>query len=87
MLIESPWRKEPEAICQDWVESPRWAQVPNYIRNLAWSLDLELCIEVETGFINQTTRFKVGGTHESVNKFMEQLQADTKAYMSRRGNQ
>jgi len=53
---------------KNWIESPKWASVPLFIKNLAFDLDLELQIEVDKGFIRETTHFKVNGEDKKIDK-------------------
>ncbi len=57
------------AIVHSWVEAPKFANVPTFLKNLAWQLGVNIEIEVDKGWLRETVRFKVEGDEEKVKKF------------------
>lgn len=63
-----------------YVTAPRFAGVPTFIKNLCHMLDLNLDIDVDTGWITQTTRYTICGAEETVRSFEKQLNDALKNY-------
>ena len=50
-------------------EFPRFAKFPNFVKDLAFQLNVELVIfEVEKGFFKETVRFEARGEEEKINQ-------------------
>jgi hypothetical protein len=62
------------------VQGPRWAKFPEFIRNLAWKLDLTAELEVDKGFIQETIRFCVKGEAEKLQTFKMVFEASIAKY-------
>lgn len=71
------------AIVRSWVEAPKFANVPTFLKNLAWQLDLNIDIEVDKGFFRETVRFKVEGDEEKVRKFASVFNKAAEEYQAR----
>jgi hypothetical protein len=56
-------------IVRSWVEAPKFANVPTFLKNLAWQLGLNIEIEVDKGWLRETVRFKIEGEEAKVKKF------------------
>jgi len=65
---------------KDVVETPRWAKMPKFIEDICFTLDLDLELSVDKGWIRETTRFKVTGTEEKLNSFKEHFEAGVEEY-------
>ena len=55
------------------VEAPKWAKLPSFIKNVCWSLGLDYKVEVDKGWISENIRFMVSGEEEKVNQFIKAL--------------
>lgn len=56
-----------------YVEGPRWAKFPKFLRNECWRRELALELEVEKGWIRETVRFHVLGPPAQVKAFEAML--------------
>jgi hypothetical protein len=63
-------------------EAPRWANVPSFIRGLAWKLEMECDVTVEKGWIRETIRFEVRGNEDQLKQFKETFNRTTNEYNS-----
>jgi hypothetical protein len=70
------------AIARSWVEAPKFANVPTFLKNLAWQLGLNIEIEVDKGFFRETVRFKVEGDEDKVRKFASVFNEAAKEYQA-----
>jgi hypothetical protein len=68
---------------RDYIEGPRWANIPSFLKKLCWEMDLELKLEVDKGWIRETVFFTVTGEHEVVELFGGRFRESIKAYNSR----
>lgn len=59
---------------------PRWAKFPSYLRDVAWMSGMNIKIEVEKGWIMESVRFEVKGTHSEMEWFARQLDSSIKEY-------
>lgn len=51
---------------KSYAKSPRWAKFPSFLRELCFRLNLKLDIDVDKGFIRETTYFTVEGTENEL---------------------
>lgn len=65
---------------RSYVRAARWANVGKAIRDAAWTLGLQADIEVDKGWVRETTRFCVWGDAEKVRTFWENFQQAIKEY-------
>ena len=66
-----------------YVEGPRWANFPNYIKNLCHMLDLKIVVmDIDKGFIKETVRFKIEGVESALNDFKNQMVKDVNDWNS-----
>jgi len=65
---------------RSWVEAPKWANVSNFIKNLAWELGLECTVEVDKGWIRETVRYVVEGEEAKLRTFKDKLLSTARAY-------
>jgi hypothetical protein len=70
------------AIYKNYIEAFKFAGIPAFIRKLAFLLDLDAGIEVEKGFIRETTFFTIKGSPEKVDRFVSMLNESIKEYLS-----
>lgn len=71
------------AIYKSYIEALKLAGVPAFIRKLAFTFDLDADIDVEKGFIRETTFFTIRGNQEQLDRFVLALNASIKEYVSR----
>lgn len=62
------------------LKGSRFAGMSIFLRDMAFGMGLELQIEVEKGFIQETVRFKVEGIESKVREFVADLDASLKAH-------
>jgi hypothetical protein len=70
------------AIVRSWVEAPKFANVPTFLKNLAWQLGINIEIEVEKGWFRETVRFKVEGEETKVKKFFSVFNQAAEEYQA-----
>ena len=70
------------AIVRSWVEAPKFANVPTFLKNLAWQLGINIEIEVEKGWLRETVRFKVEGEETKVKKFISVFNQAAEEYQA-----
>lgn len=63
--------------------APRWAKVPSFLRDQAWTLGLKIEVEVDKGWIRENVRFRVEGDAEKVKEFAARLEQAGNEYNSR----
>ena len=69
-----------EASIKTTCEGPRWACIPEFIKNLAFELDLKCDIDVDKGWIRENIRFKVSGAAAGVLAFKRVFEKAFKQY-------
>lgn len=70
------------AIVRSWVEAPKFANVPTFLKNLAWQLGINIEIEVDKGWLRETVRFKVEGEEAKVKKFISVFNQAAEEYQA-----
>ena len=70
------------AIVRSWVEAPKFANVPTFLKNLAWQLGIDIEIEVDKGWLRETVRFKVEGDEMKVKKFISVFNQAAEEYQA-----
>lgn len=69
-------------IIRSWIEAPRFANGPTFLKNLAWQLGLNIEIEVDKGWLRETVRFKVEGEEGKLRKFKVVLEEALQEYQA-----
>lgn len=69
-------------IVRSWIEAPKFANVPTFLKNLAWQLGLDIEIEVDKGWLRETVRFKVEGEEDKLRKFKVVLDESLQEYQA-----
>lgn len=59
---------------------PRWAKFSDFLKDLAWDLDLVIEIEIDKGIIRESGRYVVEGDEESIKKFRRMISSAIEAY-------
>lgn len=54
---------------KSWIQCAKWADAPSMIKTLAFTLGLQLKIDVDKGWFRETVRFEVSGKLEDVRRF------------------
>ena len=65
---------------KSWVECPRLAAFPTFLKNECWTRNLRIEIEVDKGWFTETARFKITGPAESVKKLQRDVYAAVVEY-------
>jgi hypothetical protein len=58
---------------RSYIEALKSADVPSYVRKLAWNLGLDVTVNVEKGIFRETTFFSVDGSDDDVYTFKKRL--------------
>jgi len=53
--------EEKTGTIKSYIEAPRWAAFPEFLRNRCFVLGLDLEIDIDKGWIRETVRFKIEG--------------------------
>ena len=61
--------QDPEGELKSYIDAPRWAKVPKFLRQLAFELDLKIDIDVEKSLLRERTYFTVYGKKSQLEKF------------------
>lgn len=69
-----------QVVFKSYVNGPRWAKFPMYLRNTCHMLDLKLDYEVEKGLFRETVRFSVEGDKSKVKEFKIDLKLGLEEY-------
>jgi hypothetical protein len=73
--------EEKIAVIDTWIECPRWAKLPSFLRKLALIHDVEIMkLEKETGWIRETVFFRVEGSLEQMTAFRNDLERAVREY-------
>jgi len=62
--------------------APRWAGMSGAIKKAAFMLELDLKIEIDTGFLTEDVRFVISGSTPLVKTFKNWMQESAKEYNS-----
>ena len=66
-----------------YIEALKCAGVPSFTRELAFTLNLQLDINVEKGIIREVTFFEVSGDKYNINMFKKMLKKSIDEYQNR----
>lgn len=69
-----------------WVDvlgAPRWAGLSSFIKDECWRRGVELQIEIEKGWIRETSRIKITGPEETVTRLKRDVYAAMDGYNDR----
>ena len=64
-----------------WIEAPKFAGVPSFLKTTAWQLDIEIKVDVDSGWWFETVRFEVNGEENKVRKFQRILKQAIEEYL------
>ena len=68
---------------KSYVEGPKWAGIPAFIRKVAFTFDLEVIeLNEEKGWIRSTTFFKLGGKESDCIEAKKVIEESLDAYNS-----
>ena len=62
------------------VEGPRWAKLPQFLRDRCFILGLELEMEIDKGWICENVRFEIEGPESKLRRFKRELEESIEAY-------
>ena len=62
------------------IEAPRFAGLPRFIKNLAFSHDVVVELEVDKGWITESIRLKAEGEEDKMQRFKTALLAAMQEY-------
>lgn len=65
---------------KSYIEGPRWACIPTYLRKLAIIVDVEIDVNVDKGFLRETVFYEVTGTESKLQKFKKIFAQSIKEY-------
>lgn len=66
---------------KSYVEGPRWASFPEFLKNACFMYDLKIVqMDIDKGFIRETVRFEVSGTESNLNRLKNAIEAGIEEY-------
>ncbi len=63
-----------------YIEAPRWAGFPAFMRNECWLRGLKLEMEVEKGWLRESVRYRVKGNADDLSKLVGDIRDAIKRY-------
>jgi len=70
-------------VIKSWVEGPKFAGIPSFLRKLAFELDVDIKIDVDKHFIRETVYFKVEGAESKLRIFKDTFDKSLSEHQSR----
>lgn len=67
-----------------WIEGPRMARLPEFIKKLAQRLDLEVKLDIHTRLIRETVFFEVTGSLGKIDEFSEEFSLAVNEYKGKK---
>ena len=68
-LVRKYGYEDLEGKLESYMDAPRWAKVPKFLRKLAFELDLQIDIDVEKSLLRERTYFTVYGKKSQLEEF------------------
>lgn len=68
-----------EAQIKSWIEAPRWAGLPAYLRELAYKLDCKIDVKAK-GLVFQLVVFEVRGDYGKLVEFKRSFEEEVRLY-------
>lgn len=71
-------------VYRSYIQGPRWAGLPTFIKNAAFMNSLSVQIDIDKGFLRETVRFEIEGPIDRINAFKAAIQAAIQDYQEDR---
>lgn len=68
------------ATLKSYIEAPRWAGVPSFLKQLAWKLNLKLDITEDKCLLTTIVYFKLQGDDSNIHKAKQIIEQSIKEY-------
>jgi len=71
---------EEVATIRSWVEGPRWAAFPRFLKKAAIQYDIDIEMEIENGWIRQFVSYKLKGPKSIVERCEKNIRLSLEEY-------
>lgn len=65
---------------KSYVEAPRWAKFPDFLKNYCFIKGLELELDIDKHFIRETIRFKISGSESELQRVKKVIEESIEEY-------